>query len=312
MHGAEFYIVHDTALEEIHLLTNQSPPFATLCRVASKADIRASFIQNSQEMCRTSWKRVLVLRKQETKLQCQKKKQCSSQIKIFVFYSKGKVSSWGLIRAISESIFVYPSSPVSLLSCISPVLHPSFPASHLSCIPPFMHPTFPASHLSCIPLFLHPSGIPSYSASLQSWITPVLNPTCPASHLSCTVSFMSTVQHLSCSASLMSWTLLFLRFLHPSSPESLLFPNPSFHVSSQVLNPSIPASLLSCIPLVLHLLCSHKRYETRREVHNFKENMPNYLTKQCFAFLSFAKQLAKRSKLGKTVTCFVQFFISRN
>ena len=153
---AEFYIVHDTALEEIHLLTNQSPPFATLCRVASKADIRASFIQNSQEMsCETSF----VLREkgslfcESKKRNCNvKKKKCSSQIKIFVFYSKSKV-----LFLRTNSRYFRINFCVSLISCIPSVLHLSCPASLLSCLSPFLHPTFHASHFSCIPPFMHPT-----------------------------------------------------------------------------------------------------------------------------------------------------------
>ena len=86
----EFYIVHDTALEEIHLLTNQSPPFATLCRVASKADIRASFIQNSQEMsCETSF----VLREKGSLFCESKKRNCNVKRKNSV-HLKLKYSSF--------------------------------------------------------------------------------------------------------------------------------------------------------------------------------------------------------------------------
>ena len=185
---------------------------------------------------RTSWKRVLVLRKQETKLQCQKKKQCSSQIKIFVFYSKSKVSSWGLIRAISESIFVYPSSPVSLLSCISPVLHPSFPASHLSCIPPFMHPTFPAS----------------LGDSLLFSIPPVLNHSSPESHLSCIPPVLYCIIHVHCPASFLFRITYVLNSSILAFPASLQPWIPPFPESLLSCIQSSPESLHSCIPPLLH------------------------------------------------------------
>ena len=60
-----------------------------------------------------------------------------------------------------------------------------------------------------------------------------------------------------------------------------------------------------------------KGTKLEEQVQNFNENMRIYETKR---FFSFAKQLethfityfAKRSKLGETVTCFVQFRISQN
>ena len=66
-----------------------------------------------------------------------------------------------------------------------------------------------------------------------------------------------------------------------------------------------------------------KGTKTRRVGAKFKRKYTKYQTQHCFA--RFAKQLetlfsyfriifnfAKRLKLGETVTCFVQFRISRN
>ena len=73
-------------------------PFATLCRVASKADIRASFIQNSQEMsCETSF----VLREKGSLFCESKKRNCNVKrknsvhlkLKFSSFTVKAKVSS---------------------------------------------------------------------------------------------------------------------------------------------------------------------------------------------------------------------------
>ena len=60
-----------------------------------------------------------------------------------------------------------------------------------------------------------------------------------------------------------------------------------------------------------------KGTKLEEQVQNFNENMRNYETKRFFSFVkqqlkNFISYFAKRSKLGETVTCFVQFRISRN
>ena len=184
------------------------------------------------------------------------------------------------------------SCPVTIFSCIPPVLHPTHPASLLSCLSIFLRPSFhifffPASLLSfillsCIPPFiyspfLHPSfPIFSFHASLQSWIHPVLHTTCmycipPFLHTSCPVFLLSSISpvlnlliipHFLCTSSPESLQSRIPHFLIASSPVSLLSPSylhPSFPCISlflpcitPVLNSSCLASFLSCIPPVLH------------------------------------------------------------
>ena len=59
-----------------------------------------------------------------------------------------------------------------------------------------------------------------------------------------------------------------------------------------------------------------KGTKLEEQVQNFNENMRNYKTKRFLVSQNnskhFISYFAKRSKLGETVTCFVQFRISRN
>ena len=59
-----------------------------------------------------------------------------------------------------------------------------------------------------------------------------------------------------------------------------------------------------------------KGTKLEEQVQNINENIRNYETKRFFPFRETTRNtfsyFAKRSKLGETVTCLVQFRISRN
>ena len=98
---------------------------------------------------------------------------------------------------IMSPLFLHPSCPTSLLSCLSPVLHTYFPASIL--FHSYLLPYCPASMLS----MLHPILPPSVMNFFLSWIPSVLLSTCPAYILCCPPrSCLSTVLPSSCPASI--------------------------------------------------------------------------------------------------------------
>ena len=155
----------------------------------------------------------------------------------------------------SSIIYVLdPSCPSYFLSCMPPVLHTSCPAYLLSYIPHVLHMSCYAYLLSCINSVLHPSQLVSI------WFASLFH----ASLMFCSITVLSTFCQLpSFPAFILPASILpmprllpILLLFFPAVYLSWLASVLSLSCSSTLFSCfSMSASLLSCLPLVLHTSC---------------------------------------------------------